>query len=301
MMSSFQKQQEQVILEINESRNQIETLKKELIQIEEDKLFYKRKEDSPAFDKTLKKEIDAKNKIAFLSNNINVLNKKLSKLKSDEKQSIKTRNEMEKVLKQIYLGNNRVQASKNSGISLSKISKWYDEGKQNLNPDSVYFYNKAVTYENYHYYLFDLFKKEFKQKGKIHLLRSFVPKSYPQRMDKFYNDDSLLWLSRLELRNDGSIYYFGLKGDNIPQLVLKFNKNYKISNFRLYGDEVLILLKFSNINEIKQEFKLLKVKDTQKNLYYVSLGKLNSGILTDKIELLIARYIDCFSNPMKIF
>ena len=82
-------------------------------------------------------------------------------------------------------------------------------------------------------------------------MRSFIPKSYPKRLDRFYREDSKLWFSRLELRKQRSIYYFGLKGDTIPRLILIFDSDIKQSNFRLYGSEVLIRLEMDNINKIK--------------------------------------------------
>ena len=130
-------------------------------------------------------------------------------------------------------------------------------------------------------------------------MRSFVPNSYPQRVDRFYNEDSKLWFSMLKLRDSSSIYYFGLKGDNIPRLKLLFNNIYKKSNFRLIGDEVFVLLSLDNIDEIKKEFKLLSVK-SKKELYYVSLGNLNGGKLSDKLEILVKKYLYVASNPFSL-
>ena len=298
-MSSFKKQQEEIILQIKNANDEIELLEKELIQIQEDKFFYKRKEDTPAFDKTLEKEIKIVNKINFLSNNINSLNNFLENLKNEEVKSIKTRVKMNEVLNELYLGNTRVQASKNVSVSLSIINKWYDDGKNNKDVDSIYFYNNAKIYESFYLDLFYLFKKEFKHKNKIHLLKSFVPDNYPQRLDRFYNDDSSIWFSMLLLRNFNSIYYFGLKGDNFPRLMLLFNKDYHKSNFRLFNDELIVLLRFDNITKVKKEFKLFSPKGNT-NLYYVSLGRIDGGKLSANLEILIKNHISCFSNPIKI-
>ena len=50
-------------------------------------------------------------------------------------------------------------------------------------------------YENFYLGFFVIFKREFEKKSKIHIMRSFVPNSYPQRMEKYYKEDSKLWFS----------------------------------------------------------------------------------------------------------
>lgn len=298
-MVQFKKEQEKLESEIEDAQNQISLLEKQMIEVRQDKLFYKRKEDEPAFDRTLEKEIKIVRKIDFLSNEISILKNKLNDSKLRERKSIKTRSEMDKVLGQLSLGYSRVQASKNTGIPLSIINRWYDDGRKDNDNDSSYFYHNVKVREDFHHDFFIILKKEFKKQNKIHLMRSFVPNSYPQRVDRFYNEDSKLWFSMLKLRDSSSIYYFGLKGDNIPRLKLLFNNNYKKSNFRLIGDEVFVLLSLDNIDEIKKEFKLLSVK-SKKELYYVSLGNLNGGKLSDKLELLVKKYLYVASNPFSV-
>ncbi len=68
---------------------------------------------------------------------------------------------------------------------------------------------------------------------------------------------------------------------------------------RLYKDEVIVLLKFNDICDVKEEFRLLSSKKST-DLYYVSLGRLDSGKLTVTLELLIKKYIGIFSNPLRI-
>ena len=66
----------------------------QLIKVREDKLFYKRKEDTPNFDKTLEKEINLVNTTNFLLNNINILKNNLKNLQNEEIKSIKTRSKI---------------------------------------------------------------------------------------------------------------------------------------------------------------------------------------------------------------
>ena len=103
-MVQFKKEQEKLESEIEDAQNQISLLEKQLIEVRQDKLFYKRKEDEPAFDRTLEKEIKIVRKIDFLSNEISILKNKLNDSKLRERKSIKTRSEMDKVLGQLSLG-----------------------------------------------------------------------------------------------------------------------------------------------------------------------------------------------------
>lgn len=122
-------------------------------------------------------------------------------------------------------------------------------------------------------------------------MSSFVPKSYPKRLDRFYWEDSKLWFSRLELRKHKSIYYFGLKGDTIPRLILIFDSDIKQFNFRLYSSEVLIRLEMCNTNKIKNDFKLRHAnKEKYPNQYYLLIGELYGGELSKNLELLILNH-----------
>lgn len=298
-MTRYKQEQETLMLEIKHSKEEISIIENQLVQVREDKLFYKRKEDTPNFDKTLDAEIRMVKRISSLTNNINVLTRKLENLKKEELKSIKTRSDMDKVLRQLHSGCSRVQSSKNAGVSLSRINKWYDDGKNRKDADSIYFYRNAHLYESFYMDLYNVFKNEFEMKNKIHIFEELVPDSTPKRLDRFYNKDSDIWFSMLSLKNDRSLYYFGLKGDNFPRLMLLFDKDYHESNFRLYKDEVIVLLKFNDICDVKEEFRLLSSKKST-DLYYVSLGRLDSGKLTVTLELLIKKYIGIFSNPIRI-
>ena len=138
---------------------------------------------------------------------------------------------------------------------------------------------------------FDILKKEFTHQNKISLMRSFIPKSYPKRLDRFYREDSKLWFSRLELRKQRSIYYFSLKGDTIPRLVLIFDSDIEQSNFRLFDSEVWIRLEMYNVDKIKNDFKIMPVDEEKyPNHYYLSIGELYGGELSKNLELLISNY-----------
>lgn len=288
-MTKFKGEQEKLIIEIEKSNEEISSIEKQLIQIRQDKLFYKRKEDTPNFDKTLEKEINLVNRINFLLNNINILKNNLKNLKNQEIKSIKTRSKMDKVLMELSLGHTRVEASKNCNIPISSINKWYSDGKNNKDVDSIYFYDNAKLYESFYFDFFNIFKNEFKHKNKIHLLRSFVPDSYPQRLDRFYNENST-WFSMLTLRDGSSIYYFGLIDDKFPRLMLYFDRDYHKSNFRLFNDEVIVLLQLDEIDRVKKDFKIYSDNDDS-DLYHVSLGKLHGGELSHNIEVLIRNHI----------
>jgi len=125
-------------------------------------------------------------------------------------------------------------------------------------------------------------------------------KPYPNRIDRFYNEDSNLWLSRLELKRQKSLYYFGLKNDFSPKLILVFDNDIQQSNFRLYKDEVWIRLEINDISNIKKDFKLRPVnKNRYPNHYYLSLGKLFGGQLSRNLELLINKYDGIYFNYLK--
>ena len=175
------------MLEIEKSNEEISSIEKQLIQVRQDKLFYKRKEDTPNFDKTLEKEINMVNRVNFLLNNINILKNNLENLKNAEIKSIKTRSKMDNVLMELNLGHSSVQASKNTNIPISRINKWYNKGKNSKDDDTIYFYRNAKLYESFYMDLFNLFKMEFEKKNKIHIFEEFVPDSTPKRLDRFYN------------------------------------------------------------------------------------------------------------------
>lgn len=299
-MNSFEKQKEKLKTEIENSENMIDELENQLIHVREKKLSYKRKEDAPNFDKTLSRENEITNFITYLKDNIPVLEKKLRNLEHEEINYYQTRVEMEKVLNEIAKGLNRVEASDKSRVSLSKIYKWCDDGKLDKDENSRFFYNQINLYENYYLSFFAIFKREFKKKSKIHIMRSFVPHSYPKRMEKYYNEDSKLWFSMLKLKDESFLYYFALQGEVIPRIILKFDSDYTKSNFSLYNEEVFLLLRISGVNAIKEDFKVIS-HEQKSSWYYVSLGRFERGDLSGKIEVLITKHIGEISNPIDLF
>lgn len=298
-MYDFKKQEKQLKTEIEESEDEISVLEDELVKVKEDKLFYKRKEDYPAFDRALEKEILIVKKIKFLKNNIRLLEDKLIRLKNQETEYIKTKSMMDGVLKELYKGKVRSQACKHAGVSLSHVNRWYLDGKNRKDDISIYFYEKVKVCEAFYDDFFHMLRSEFKHQNQIHIYRYFIPKSYPQRLDRYYNDDSDLWFSRIELRNYNSLYYFGLKGDSVPGLMLLFDKDYRKSNFRLIDDELFLLLEFEDITKFKRDFRLLSVK-SRDGWYYVGLGKLTRERVSDKLELLLKKGSRNYSNPFDV-
>ena len=290
-MLSFKKEEQKIKSEMKNLDKELIKLNLELDDLKENNLSLKRKNDYSALEKGIKAEKELNSKIKFRLNEISKLKKKLKDLEIEKEESKVIKKDMDKVLDLINQGYTRPQAAKKSRISLSQISKWYSDGKENKNRISIYFYNQMNYIEDFSQGFFDILKKEFTHQNKISLMRSFVPKSYPKRLDRFYREDSKLWFSRLELRKQRSIYYFGLKGDNIPRLILIFDSDIKQSNFRLYGSEVLILLEMDNINKIKNDFKLRYLnKDKYPNHYYLSIGELYGGQLSNNLELLISNH-----------
>ena len=290
IMLSFKKE-EKIKSEMQNLDKELIKLNLELEDLKEDNLSLKRKNDYSALEKGIKAEKELNNKIKFRLNEISKLKKKLKDLEIEKEESKVIKKDMDKVLDLINQGYTRPQVAKKSRISLSQISKWYSDGKENKSRICIYFYNQMNYIEDFSQGFFDILKKEFTHQNKISLMRSFVPKSYPKRLDRFYREDSKLWFSRLELRKQRSIYYFGLKGDTIPRLILIFDSDIKQSNFRLYGSEVLIRLEMDNINKIKNDFKLRYVnKEKYPNQYYLSIGQLYGGELSKNLEVLILNH-----------
>lgn len=295
-MSRFEKKRIEIKNQIDKSYQELSILKKQLKTIIDKKHSYKRKEDSPALEKTVIEERNIQNKIDFHTNNISLLEDKLKQLDEEEKKSSETIIIMDKFLNQIKLGKTRPQASKSLNVSLSQIQMWYDDGKENKNPDSIYFYNNLCVIENFYLGFFDLLKREFKNKRQIALMSSFVPQSYPKRLDRYSNDDSKLWFSRLELRDKNELYYFGFKGESVPKLILTFSKNPDESNFHLIKDELAILIEIENSKELLKDFRIFK-SNRGPNWYYLSLGRLNGGNLSKQFELLLTKYYRKYYFP----
>lgn len=290
-MLSFKKEEQKIKSEMQILEKEVIKLNFELEDLKEDNLSLKRKNDYSALEKGIKAEKELNNKIKFRLNEISKLKKKLKDLEIEKEESKVIKKNMDKVLDLINQGYTRPQAAKKSRISLSQISKWYSDSKENKSRISIYFYNQMKYIEDFSQGFFDILKKEFTHQNKIFLMRSFIPKSYPKRLDRFYREDSKLWFSRLELRKQRSIYYFSLKGDTIPRLILIFDSDIYQSNFRLLDSEVWLRLEMDNVNKIKNDFKIMPVDEEKyPNHYYLSIGKLYGGELSKNLELLISNY-----------
>ncbi|WP_405281210.1 hypothetical protein [Methanobrevibacter sp.] len=290
-MLSFKKEEEKIKFEMKNLDKELNKLNLELKDLKEDNSSLKRKNDYSALEKGIKAEKEIIYKIKFRLNEISKLKKKLKDLEIEKEESKVIKKDMDKVLDLINQGYTRPQAAKKSTISLSQISKWYSDGKENKSRICIYFYNQMNYIEDFSQGFFDILKKEFTHQNKISLMRSFVPKSYPKRLDRFYREDSKLWFSRLELRKQKSIYYFSIKGDTIPRLILIFDSDIYQSNFRLFDSEVWIRLEMDNVNKLKNDFKIMPVDEEKyPNQYYLSIGKLYDGELSKNLELLISNY-----------
>lgn len=297
---SFKVEMDELLLQIDKLEKKRLVLKFQLDEIQENKFSYKRKNDYSALQKAVNEEKEIKNKINFLTNEIAILKSKIDDFKDEEEKSNVIKEDMDRVLKLLLKGNTRVQASKKARIPLSTIQKWYNDGKNNENKVSIYFYHELNCIENYFNGFYDILKREFKKQNKISLVEESVFKPYPNRIDRFYNEDSKLWFSRLELKRQKSLYYFGLKNDFSPKLILVFDNDIQQSNFRLYKNEVWIRLEINDISNIKKDFKLRPInKNRYPNHYYLSLGKLFGGQLSRNLELLINKYDGIYFNYLK--
>ena len=62
-------------------------------------------------------------------------------------QQQKIKQQMQDVLSYMYKGKTRTQASTMSGIPMSKISNWYNEGKSGYGRDNIHFYHEVSSIE----------------------------------------------------------------------------------------------------------------------------------------------------------
>ena len=278
---------------------EISKIESEIDNLEQDKYAYKRKEDLPAIAKVNEKQKRLISKKKSLLNIIPSLEKELEILKIEEKQKQKTISQMNKFLNEIKKGKNRAQASKLSKISLSKVSRWISKGKLKNDDEFQWFYEKIVFYENYYMSFFYLLKKEFTDNNFISLSHALIPNGENNRLDRYYNTDSNLWFSRLKISSIVSIYYFGLKNNKFPSLILIYNNSSKKSNFRLHQDELLIYLKINkDFKLIKNKYRLLRnKKDKNNKMFYITLGNLNEINISHEIEKLIVEFGQSIENP----
>lgn len=148
--------------------------------------------------------------------------------------------------------------------------------------------------------LFHLFKNNFNKSDYIKWDMECIPKSFNSKLLRFFDDFHNICFSRLQIDENESLYYFGNKSERVPLLILVFNKKTIKSNFKLYKKEVLILLKITkNRNKILERFKLRYASKNKKaNLYYLSLGNIDTDKIFDNLEILISKFGDFIVNPL---
>ena len=149
IMLSFKKEEQNIKSKINELEMELIKLNLELEYLKEDNLSLKRKNDYSALEKGIKAEKELNNKIKFRLNEISKLKKKLNDLEIEKEESKVIKKDMDKVLDLINQGYTRPQVAKKSRISLSQISKWYSDGKENKSRICIYFYNQMNYIEDF--------------------------------------------------------------------------------------------------------------------------------------------------------
>lgn len=147
--------------------------------------------------------------------------------------------------------------------------------------------------------LFQLFKNNFSKSDFIKWDNEYIPKPHKSKLERFYDDFHDICFSRLLIKENESIYYFSDKKERSPKLMLFFNENTIKSNFKLYNQEVLVMLRITKINEIKKSFKLRYASKNKKSkLFYLFLGDLIEDNIFENLELLINEFIDYIENPL---
>ena len=123
----------------------------------------------------------------------------------------------------------------------------------------------------------------------------FIPKGCTRKLKSYYNYFFEISMSKLTYDDMFDFYYFSRNHKTRPLLTLIFSKNSKKSNFRLYNRELLIFLKINHkLDLFKKNFSIKYAsKNKQFNLYYVSLGDIESSDFIKKLDLLIdySKYI----------
>lgn len=147
--------------------------------------------------------------------------------------------------------------------------------------------------------LYQLFKNNFSKSDYIKWDIEYIPKPHKSKLERFYDDFHEICFSRLFIKENESIYYFSDKKERSPKLMLFFNENTIKSNFKLYNQEVLVMLRITKINEIKKSFKLMYASKNKKSkLFYLSLGDLIEDNIFENLELLINEFIEYIENPL---
>ena len=181
--------------------------------------------------------------------------------------------------------------------SLDKVIKTYENKPKTVTKDKPKI--KLFSQEFSDNDLFVIIKESFDQSDYIKWDMECIPRTHSTKLNRFFNAHEQLCFSRLNIDKDESIYYFAFKKDRFPKLMLVFNQKTIKSNFKLFNDELLVLLKIDDdFNEIRKHFKLrYATKNKKSNLYYISLGNLNEDILSN-IKLLVSEFSDSLSNPL---
>ena len=119
-----------------------------------------------------------------------------------------------------------------------------------------------------------------------------VPEGYDNKLIRYYNNDDSIWFSRLNINDDESIYYFGLREEEtqnevLISLVLNFNGDVKKTDLRLNKDNLFLLCKINDndsniVNSLPKPYLIGK-----NSRYYINLGKLGEKEVLYKLEKLI--------------
>ena len=134
----------------------------------------------------------------------------------------------------------------------------------------------------------------------IRIDKSFVPKLVSNKLNRFYDDNTLCWFARLKINDDNTIYYFGDniedKENVIPKLILKFNSESNKSTIKFNKNKLFVLIKDSdndfmiNLNkklkEISDELSIASTSKLKKNgIYYLIFDEINNFLIN--VEKLI--------------
>lgn len=138
---------------------------------------------------------------------------------------------------------------------------------------------------------FSLLKKGL-ENDFIRIDNNYVPKPYSNQLNRFYSKDNTFWFARLKIKDSKTIYYFGLKNNDIdvikPDLILKFNAESSLSPIKFINNQFVILTKFRHNNHdfaraLVKNFKISK-KD---NFYFFVLGEIGSKNILNNLKLFI--------------
>ena len=98
----------------------------------------------------------------------------------------------------------------------------------------------------------------------VRLNNQYIPKDENNGLIRFFNKKNALWFSRLKYSHE-IIYYFGLlngsKSNLVnPQIILKFNKNLKKSNIRIFKNVLYLIVELDG--------ELREYKNSKFKIYY---------------------------------